>query len=105
MADKLFYTIGEVAAMFDVNTSLIRYWEKEFDNIQPSKNSRGDRLFTQENIEVIRQIYTLVKKRGYTLDGARQELKSSRKEFRKEAEIRQTLESIKESLLKLKEEL
>lgn len=105
MAEKLFYTIGEVAAMFDVNASLIRFWEKEFDIIQPQKTRKGNRLFTQQDIESIRQIYTLVKKQGYTLEGAKQQLKSSKKEFKKEAEITHTLQSIKDSLLKFKEEL
>ena len=75
------------------------------DPIQPHKNNKGNRLFTLQDIEIIRQIYTLVKKQGFTLDGAKQHLKSSKKEFRKETEILQSLHAIKDSLLKLKGEL
>lgn len=72
---KLYYSIGEVADMFDVNTSLIRFWEKEFPSIQPKKNKKGNRSFTPKEIEKIDQIYTLVKEEGYTLDGAKKALK------------------------------
>lgn len=71
---KLYYSIGEVAEMFDVNTSLIRFWEKEFPAIQPKKNKKGNRLFTPKEIAKIDRIYTLVKSEGYTLDGARKAL-------------------------------
>ena len=74
--NKLYYTIGEVAEMFDVNTSLIRFWEKEFPSIQPKKNKKGNRLFTPKEIAKIDRIYTLVKEEGYTLEGAKKALKS-----------------------------
>lgn len=73
---KLYYSIGEVAKLFDVNTSLIRFWEKEFTQIQPKKNSKGNRLFTVKDIEHFNKIYQLVKLEGYTLDGAKKALKS-----------------------------
>lgn len=73
---KLYYSIGEVAAIFDVNTSLIRFWEKEFTIIQPKKNKKGNRLFTVKDIEHFNKIYQLVKMEGYTLDGAKKALKS-----------------------------
>lgn len=73
---KLYYSIGEVANMFDVNTSLIRFWEKEFPSIKPKKNSKGNRLFTPKEIVKIDRIHTLVKEKGYTLDGAKQALRS-----------------------------
>lgn len=73
---KLYYTIGEVAEMFDVNTSLIRFWEKEFPTIQPKKNKKGNRLFTPKEIAKISQIYQLVKNEGYTLEGAKKALRS-----------------------------
>lgn len=73
---KLYYSIGEVAAIFSVNTSLIRFWEKEFDIIQPKKNKKGNRLFTVKDIEHFNKIYQLVKENGYTLDGAKKALKS-----------------------------
>jgi DNA-binding transcriptional MerR regulator len=74
---KLYYSIGEVATIFDVNSSLIRFWEKEFNLIQPKKNAKGNRLFTPKDILVFNKIYHLVKIEGYTLDGAKKELKRS----------------------------
>ena len=68
---KLYYTIGEVAEMFDVNTSLIRFWEKEFSIIQPKKNRKGNRMFTPKDIENLQVIYHLLKERGYTIEGAK----------------------------------
>ena len=73
---KLYYTIGEVAEMFDVNTSLIRFWEKEFKQIKPKKNSKGNRLFTVKDIQTFSSIYQLVKVEGFTLEGAKKMLKS-----------------------------
>ena len=72
---KLYYSIGEVAELFDVNTSLIRFWEKEFSAIKPKKNNKGNRLFTVKDIVTIDRIYELVKEDGHTLDGARKSLK------------------------------
>ncbi len=73
---KLYYTIGEVADMLEVNASLIRFWEKEFPSIQPKKNKKGNRLFTPKEIANIEKIYILVKEKGYTLDGAKKALRS-----------------------------
>jgi len=72
---KLYYTIGEVATMFNVNTSLIRFWEKEFTIIQPKKNKKGNRLFTPKDIINFNKIYNLVKEQGFTLEGAKNALK------------------------------
>lgn len=72
---KLYYTIGEVAEMFNVNTSLIRFWEKEFSIIQPKKSKKGNRMFTPKDIENFNKIYNLVKMNGYTLEGAKKALK------------------------------
>ena len=74
---KLYYSIGEVATIFDVNSSLIRFWEKEFNLIQPKKNAKGNRLFTPKDILSFNKIYHLVKNEGYTLEGAKKELKKS----------------------------
>lgn len=74
---KLYYTIGEVAEMFNVNTSLIRFWEKEFKQIKPKKNSKGNRLFTVKDIQIFAQIYQLVKVEGFTLDGAKKMLRGT----------------------------
>lgn len=72
---KKYYSISEVAKMFKVATSLIRFWETEFEVIKPRKNSKGNRQFTQEDIECIKQVYHLVKEKGYTLQGAKEMLK------------------------------
>lgn len=102
---KLYYSIGEVAAMFNVNASLIRFWEKEFDIIKPKKNNKGNRLFTIQDIDNLKIIYHLVKERGFTLDGAKNKLKNSRKETIENVELNTSLEKIKKFLLELKEEL
>jgi DNA-binding transcriptional MerR regulator len=104
--EKLFYAIGEVAGMFDVNTSLIRFWEKEFDVISPTKNKKGNRLFTKKDIESFRLIYHLVKEKGYTLQGAKDKMKGGITESDEtKAEVVDKLKKIKSQLLKLKEDL
>jgi len=75
---KLYYTIGEVAEMFSVSTSLIRYWETEFPSLKPKKDRRGDRKFTKKDINQLERIYTLVKERGFTLEGAKKEIKENK---------------------------
>lgn len=75
MAEKLFYSMGEVAEMFDVNASLIRHWESQFSVIRPKRNKKGNRLFSPRDVENLKLIYHLVKERGMTLDGARRALK------------------------------
>jgi DNA-binding transcriptional MerR regulator len=103
---KLYYSIGEVATIFDVNTSLIRFWEKEFTVIQPKKNKKGNRLFTVRDIEHFNKIYQLVKENGYTLDGAKKALKSGTKTDSGETNTHEIvidqLEKIKSQLLALK---
>jgi DNA-binding transcriptional MerR regulator len=105
MTTRVYYTIGEVARMFDVNTSLIRFWEKEFDIIQPKKNKKGNRLFTQTDVDHFHLIYQLVKKEGFTLQGAKERLKKGVSEEEKEIEIRKTLVNLREFLVDLKREL
>ena len=78
--EKLYYTIGEVAEMFNVNTSLIRYWEKEFDVIKPNKNKKGNRLFTPKDVDNFHLIYHLVKEKGLTLKGAQKKLKENKED-------------------------
>jgi DNA-binding transcriptional MerR regulator len=104
----LYYSIGEVAAMFDVNASLIRFWEKEFTMIQPKKNKKGNRLFTVKDIEYFNKIYQLVKQEGYTLDGAKKALKQKNKPTTTETPsstqlLIDKLENIKRELLQLKQ--
>jgi DNA-binding transcriptional MerR regulator len=101
--EKLYYTIGEVATMFHVNTSLIRYWEKEFDIIKPKKNKKGNRLFTQQDIDNFHIIYHLVKERGMTLKGAIKKMKENKNEEEHNFEIIKSLEQIKIMLLEVKE--
>lgn len=103
--EKLFYSIGEVAEMFDVNTSLIRFWEKEFDVIKPKKNKKGNRLFTKEDLENFHLIYNLVKVRGMTLAGAKKKMKENKADIHDDFEIIQTLTQIKEMLIEIRDEI
>ena len=104
--EKLFYSIGEVAEMFDVNTSLIRFWEKEFDVITPSKNKKGNRLFTKKDIENFKLIFHFVKEKGYTLQGAKDKLKGGNKgSDQVKVEVIDKLKDIKDKLLKIKDSL
>ncbi|MXP05143.1 MULTISPECIES: MerR family transcriptional regulator [Apibacter] len=102
LPEKLYYSIGEVAQAFNVNTSLIRFWEKEFDSISPKKNKKGDRFFTPKDIENFKIIFHLVKEKGYTLEGAKVVLQSQ-KNLSKKVEIIARLELVKAELIKLKE--
>ena len=104
LPDKLYYSIGEVAKAFDVNTSLIRYWEQEFPIIKPKKNKKGNRYFTPSDIENLKIIYHLVKEKGYTLVGARVALTTNTK-ISETITIIDRLEFIKAELLKLKNSL
>ncbi len=103
--NKLFYTIGEVAKMFDVNTSLIRFWESEFDIIKPQKNKKGNRLFTKKDVENFHLIWHLVKERGMTLSGAKKKLKENKEETEHNFVIAKKLSDIKSLLLDIKNEL
>lgn len=105
LPEKRYYGIGEVAKAFGVNTSLIRFWEKEFDILKPKKNAKGNRKFTPEDIKNLKFIYHLVKERGFTLEGAKIHLKEGKKETLSNFEIVSKLENIKEQLLKIKEHL
>lgn len=102
---KLYYSIGEVAEMFGVNESLLRYWEKEFDIIKPRKNAKGTRSYRKEDIESIRLVYHLVKEKGLTLDGAKKKLKDNREGVSKNHEIVARLQNLREELLGMKAEL
>jgi len=103
LPDKLYYSIGEVAKAFDVNASLIRFWEKEFDIIHPKKNKKGNRLFTKNDIECFKNIYYLVKVKGYTLEGAKQAIgKKGIETTTEEIDVVKRLEDIKNELIKLK---
>jgi DNA-binding transcriptional MerR regulator len=99
--EKLYYSIGEVARMFDVNTSLIRFWEKEFDIIKPKKNKKGNRLFTKQDIDNFHIIFHLVKEKGMTLKGAKKKMKENKEDTEHNFEIVRSLEQIKEMLTDL----
>ncbi len=102
---KVYFSIGEVAEMFEVNTSLLRYWEKEFDTIKPYKNKKGNRYFTLNDIETIRTIHYLTKTKGYTLQGAKDAMKNNLEKETRNAKIADTLAKVKNILLEIKEEL
>ena len=103
--EKLFYKIGEVADLFKVNVSLIRFWEKEFDILKPKKNKKGNRLFAKKDVDNLTIIYHLVKERGFTLEGAKQKLKENKSDTIDNIEIVNHLKDIRGFLVKLREEL
>tara|TARA_B100001093_G_C26521313_1_gene881887 strand:+ start:397 stop:753 length:357 start_codon:yes stop_codon:yes gene_type:complete len=102
---KLYYSIGEVAKAFDVKSSLIRFWDKEFEILKPKKNAKGNRRFTANDIKNIKLIYNLVKEQGYTLGGAKTYLKSQKGKTLSNFEIISKLEAIKNQLLKIKSQI
>jgi len=106
LPDKIYYRINEVAKAFDVNASLLRYWEKEFSFlIKPKKNGKGERLFTKTDIDNFKLIYHLVKENGYTLDGAKKKLRQKRQKVNKNLSVIERLENIKKELIEIKNKL
>ena len=103
--EKLFYKISEVAEIFDINISAVRFWEKEFDILKPKKNKKGNRLFTPKDIENIKIIYYLLKERGFTVEGAKKKLKENKLDTIDNVQIIGHLKEIRKFLSKLKEEL
>jgi DNA-binding transcriptional MerR regulator len=104
-SSKLYYSISEVAAMFGVNASLIRFWEKEFDIIKPRKNAKGNRLFTQQDIDIFALIHHFVKERRMTLEGARQKIKENRDDAEHNFKIVKSLKKVRAMLLELKDNI
>ena len=102
---KYYYTIGEVAKMFNVNTSLIRYWENEFDVLRPRKNKKGNRLFTQRDVRYVNVIYHLTKVKGYTLAGAKMALKEKFSDYEERVILLETLDKTRKFLMDLDKEL
>ncbi len=102
---KLYYSIGEVAKMFKVSTSLIRFWEGEFDVLKPRKNKKGNRLFTDKDINNLHTIYHLVKEKGYTLEGARKTLSAKGSTDLSNAQIVKKLKNIRSFLVEMQESL
>lgn len=105
LPEKRYYGIGEVAEAFGVNTSLIRFWEKEFDALKPKKNAKGNRKFTPEDIKSLKLIFHLVKERGFTLEGAKIHLKEEKQKTMNTFEIISKLEDIKSTLIKIKDQM
>lgn len=107
MADKLFYSMGEVAEMFDVNTSLIRHWESQFSILRPKRSKKGNRLFSPEDVENLKMIYHLVKERGMTLEGAKKALRKAPSEsgVDRDAELMERLQRIRALLVEVREDL
>lgn len=103
--EKLYYTIGEVAALFKVTTSLIRFWENEFELLAPKKNKKGNRQYTQEDIDNLRLVYSLVKEKGYTLQGAKEILKTERTKVKSSNEMQDSLQKVRDFLVDLKKYL
>lgn len=102
---KRYYTISEVADMFEVSKSLIRFWENEFPSLRPHKTSKGERKFTPKNIEEFRLIYQLVKERGFTLEGAKQEIKRQQDYHKERLQHIKRLKQIRKFLLQLRDEV
>ena len=102
---KIFYKIGEVAEMFSVNISAVRFWEKEFDILKPKKNKKGNRLFTPKDINNIEIIHHLLKDRGFTIEGAKKKLKENKKDTIDNLQIVSYLKDIRSFLVKLRGEL
>ncbi|MBR4146886.1 MAG: MerR family transcriptional regulator [Bacteroidales bacterium] len=103
--EKYYYSIGEVAKMFGVNTSMIRYWENEFDVLRPRKNKKGNRLFTQRDVRYVHVIYHLTKVKGYTLAGAKQALKEKFSDYEERVIMLETLDKTRKFLVELDKEL
>ena len=104
-SEKLFFKIGEVAKIFNVNISAIRFWEKEFDILKPKKNKKGNRLFTQKDMENLKIIHYLLKERGFTVEGAKKKLKENKNDTINNVEIVSYLKDIRSFLVQLREQL
>ena len=107
MAEKIFYTMGEVAEMFDVNTSLIRHWESQFSILRPKRNKKGNRLFSPQDVEHLKMIYHLVKECGMTLEGAKKALRKGNAvtAVGRDTELMERLQRIRSLLAEVREEL
>ena len=104
MTEKLYYSIGEVAQMLDVNVSLLRFWETQFPTLHPHKNKKGDRYYTTDDIELLRRIYHLSRNCGFKLDAIREQLRRTTPDDER-AQIVKTLTQTRNFLLQLKEQL
>jgi len=103
--EKVFYSISEVAEMFDVNTSNIRFWENEFDILKPQKNKKGNRMFTTEDLGNLKIIYHLLKEKGLTIKGAQKKLKENKEDTIQNFEVVSRLQEIRQQLIEIKDEM
>ncbi|HEY9005361.1 MerR family transcriptional regulator [Ohtaekwangia sp.] len=103
--EKLYFSIGEVAEMFNVAPSLIRFWESEFDLIKPKKNRKGNRQFTKEDIDNVRTIYHLVKEKGFTLQGAKEMLRNDTQAVKDKMEMLDSLRRVRSFLIEMRDKL
>jgi DNA-binding transcriptional MerR regulator len=101
LPEKLYYSIGEISKAFDIKPSLLRFWEKEFDILNPKKNLRGTRKYSSIDLKNIKLIYDLLKIKGFTLDGAKKKLKSSKNTI----QVIKKLKKLKEKLIKIEKEI
>ena len=102
---KLFYTIGEVSKILNVNVSLVRFWDNEFDIIKPKKNKKGNRLFSENDLKNLKIIHHLLKNNGFTIKGAKKALKSKKNDFQKNIFLKERLLEFKKFLVSLRESL
>jgi DNA-binding transcriptional MerR regulator len=102
---KLFYSIGEVAQMLGEQTSAVRYWEKEFDIIKPQKNKKGNRMFTNEDVENLKIIHYLLKEKGMTIAGVKKKMSENPDDVRKNHEVIESLKKIKKLLVKIRDNI
>ncbi len=102
---KIYYSIGEIAKLLKVNNSLIRFWEKEFDIIKPKKNSRGNRIFTKNDVFNLQLIYHLLKEKKYTIKGAKKKIRDNKDGVKKNFEVIQNLQTIRSKLAEIRDQL
>ena len=102
---KIYYSIGEIAKLLKVNNSLIRFWEKEFDIIKPKKNSRGNRIFTKNDVSNLQLIYHLLKEKKYTIKGAKKKIRDNKDGVKKNFEVIQNLQNIRQKLAEIRDQL
>jgi len=103
--EKLFYSIGEVAAMLDEQTSAVRYWENEFDIIKPRKNKKGNRMFSPQDLENLKIIHYLLKEKGMTIAGAKKKMAENPGDVKKNHEVIRSLQEIRKLLVKIRDDI
>lgn len=103
--EKVYYSIGEIAEMFGVAPSLIRFWETEFESLRPKKNHKGNRQYSKEDLNDFKLIYHLTKEKGFTIPGAREKIRLEKKKTQDKLEAVRSLEKVRAFLVELKNKL